>query len=232
MLNAVKSEIQRKQENIPVKLSKLIDHEILLFQISQNLEDWPKRCIENQIMINKCKQCLSSNQSGDNIVSRVEILDACAAMLINLNETSGLISSEKRFPSSDLYLAVANAIVDLEHYKAITAKKVCREAWDLVLAMFSTNAGMPSSSSASSSQGGKRNMGPSTSGSIGSGGISHVRDSPTIIVSTSLSPFLKKLRDPLRKFDIHSLLRSFHFLSFLFTIFSCYYYAFTTCSST
>lgn len=205
MLNAAKTELQR-HENIPVKLSKLIDHEILLFQISQTLDEWPKKIAENQTMISKCKQCLTSVQNGE---TRAEILDACAAMLLNLNETTSLTSLEKRFPSSDLYTAVASAIVELDQYKTNAIKKVCREAWDLVLAMFSTNTNAGSGSGGSGSGGGntsstsgtgKRGVGQNTGGANIVGNITGVRDSPTtIIVSTNLLPFLRKLRDPLRK---------------------------------
>lgn len=210
MLNALKTETQRHENNPAVtKLSKLVDYEILLFQITQTLEEWPKKIIDPAVMINKCKQCFVTGQNADNVVPRVEILDACAAMLLNFNESAGLVVTDVRYPSSELYSAVASAIIELEQHKSNAMKKVCRDAWDLVLPMFSSNNPIQNNSGNSGANANKRgqnNNGGNASGSVSSGGnvisgqgTPNVRDSPTIIVSTNLLPFLKKLRDPLRK---------------------------------
>lgn len=209
LLNTLKTEAQRHENNANItKLSKLIDYEILLFQITQTLDEWPNKQLDRDAMINKCKQCLMAAQNGDNIVPRVEILDACAAMLLNLNEISGLVVTDKRYPSSELYSAIATAIIELEHFKSNGIKKVCREAWDLVLPMFSSNNVGTQGNKRNQSGGGSNALGgsggPGGGGSNVGGGSSgtgapNLRDSPMIIVSTNLSPFLKKLRDPLRK---------------------------------
>lgn len=210
MLNALKAEIQR-QETKPaiVKLSKLIEYEILLFQITQTLEEWPRKANDHASMIAKCKQCFTSAPGGDTVAPRSEILDACAALLINSSDAALLATADVRYPSSELYSAVSNAIIDLEQQKANVVKKVCRDAWDLVLPMFSNgNApaaapggkrGPNSGAGGNSSNGGGNNGGGSGSGGSNRPGTPNIRDSPTIVVSASLMPFLKKLRDPLRK---------------------------------
>lgn len=208
MLSALKSETQRHESNPAItKLAKLVDYEILLLQMTQTLEEWPRKTLDNATLIAKCKQCFSVTNS-DGVVPRLEILDACAAMLLNLNEPSVLISADVRYPSSELYSAVANTIIDLEQQKTNAVKKICRDVWDLVLPMFASNN--PTTAPANTN---KRGGGVGTGGNASSGGSNNnngnnngggtstpnVRDSPTIIVSTSLLPFLKKLRDPLRK---------------------------------
>jgi hypothetical protein len=191
MMNALKTETLRNeyQNSQPInKLSKLIDYEILLFQITQTLEEWPQKLLENSLMISKCKQCLMAAQNSDSISPRVDILDACAAMLLNLNESASLVTFEKRFPSSELYSAIASSIVELDQQqKSNTNKKVCREAWDLVLSMFSTNNTAQTNN--------KRN----SANNAGASSSTNPQTSPTLIVSTNLWPFLKKLRDVLCK---------------------------------
>lgn len=165
MLAVLKSDTQRAEQQNVVKLSKMIDWEILLIQICHSLEDWPKSRYDTQIMINKCKQCLLTLQNGDNVIPRIEILDHCAAMLLNLNEWNALVMLDKRFPSLELCSIFVNAIIESENYKS---KKTFQVALDYVLPMFSTS----------------NKRGPAAS-----------RDSPTIVVGTNLIPFLKKIRN-------------------------------------
>lgn len=209
MLNVLKTETQRHENNPAItKLSKLIDYEILLFQMTQTLEEWPRKAIDGTTMITKCKQCFLAVSGSDGVVPRLEILDACAAMLLNLNEPSVLVSAEVRYPSSELYSAVANTIIDLEQQKTNALKKICRDAWDLVLPMFGSNstAAVPANTNKRGGTSGTGNNAAASgsnnnNGNNNGGGTNtpNVRDSPTIIVSTSLLPFLKKLRDPLRE---------------------------------
>lgn len=190
-MTALKVETQRPEfqsSQSVIKLGKLIDYEILLFQITQTLEEWPRKVLDNAVMITKCKQCLMATQNGESVSPRVEILDACAAMLLNLNEAASLVLFEKRFPSSELYSAIANSILELDQHKPNAPKKICRDAWDLVLPMFICNNG--------TQQNNKRNSSNNAGGS--GGNMGNMRDSPTLIVSTNLLPFLKKLREVLR----------------------------------
>lgn len=204
MLNVLKTETQRHENNPAItKLGKLIDNEILLFQMTQTLEEWPRKVLDNAAMIAKCKQCFSVPSSDG---PRLEILDACAAMLLNLNEPAVLVSADSRYPSSELYSAVANTIFDLEQQRTNAMKKICRDAWDLVLPMFASNSASTATANtnkrggASGVGGNAANNSSNNNNSNNNGsGTPNVRDSPTIIVSASLLPFLKKLRDPLRK---------------------------------
>lgn len=208
MLNVLKTETQRHENNPAItKLSKLIDYEILLFQMTQTLEEWPRKALDNATMVAKCKQCFSV-PAGDGVVPRLEILDACAAMLLNLNESAILVSADVRYPSSELYSAVASTIIDLEQQKTNAMKKICRDVWDLALPMFASNnptAVPPNTNKRGGATGAGGNAANSSSnnnnGNNNGGGANaqNIRDSPTIIVSTSLLPFLKKLRDPLRE---------------------------------
>lgn len=194
-MTALKTETLRPelQSSQPIaKLSKLIDYEILLFQITQTLEQWPQRVLDNVTMIARCKQCLAAAHSNDTVSPRVEILDACAAMLINLNEAAALVTFEKRFPSSELYSAIAAAIMELDQQQRTNApKKVCRDAWELVLPMFMSSSGGGGGSS------NKRNAGNNSQ----SNHQQSAQNSTTLVVSSNLWPFLKKLRDIMREYS-------------------------------
>lgn len=193
-MNALITETLRPefQNSQPIgKLGRLVDNEILLFQITQTLEQWPHKVLENAVMISKCKQCLMAAQNNDTASPRVDILDACAAMLLNMNESASLLTFEKRFPSSELYSAIASAIAEMDQQqKSNASKKVCRDAWELVLPMFISNSTAITPSN-------KRNAANNASGQ--SGNHQGAQNSTTLIVSSNLWPFLKKLRDVMRK---------------------------------
>lgn len=226
--SALKLEYQRQEQNnnkvqiqILDRLSKLIDYEILLFQIIQSLTEWPKKPNDFQSLISKCKQCFTNASNGDNVVPRSEILDASAALLLNSNEAQILMTTEMRYPSSELYTAISTVIVDMEQQKTNPAKKISRDAWDLVLPMFSngsTNTQQQTNKRGTNAMGGSNNSsiaGPSNlNGTNNSNNqqisTQNIRDSPTIVVSASLMPFLKKLRDPLRKLIACAILQKFN----------------------
>jgi integrator complex subunit 8 len=102
-------------------------------------------------------------------------------MLLNLNEWNSVVFNDKRFASLELCSAFAVTIIDIDKFKGI--KKLNREAWDLVLPMFSA-------------QSQKRQTA--------------MRDSPTLLVASNLNPFLKKLRDPTIVAIVLSLLAKLH----------------------
>lgn len=142
MLNAAKSEVQRHDTNATTsRLNKLIDNEILLIQASQRLQEWSKNFAppETEVLVSKCRQVIKASASREGIVPRTEITSTCAAVLLNLNETTELIRADRRFPLSELYVAVASVIYELEH-KTNTSKKVFRDAWDLISLMFANNS--------------------------------------------------------------------------------------------
>lgn len=136
LLNAAKSEVQRHDANTSTtRLNKLIDNEILLTQATQQLQEWPKKASDQDAIIVKCKQALKS-ANGDNVPPRIEILPSCAAVLINSNESVELVRIDRRFPSSELFSAIAAIIIELELHKGTASKKVFRDAWDLIAPMF------------------------------------------------------------------------------------------------
>ncbi|XP_055692605.1 integrator complex subunit 8 [Lutzomyia longipalpis] len=167
MLNNLKTETQRPDiASTPAvaKISKLIGWEILLVQITQCLNDWPRKHPDSVAIGTKCKQSIMSLQNGDAAIPRTEILEYSIAMLLNLSEWQSLILPDKRSPILELSSALATAAMDIEKGKP---SRVCREAWDLVLPMYSTS-------------GNKRNIS---------------RDSPTLAVN-NFSSFFNKLREP------------------------------------
>lgn len=170
MLSVLKSETQRQELSTTSsvsKLGKLVNWEILLIQICQCLEEWNKKTLDLQSLGNRCKQCLSSLQSGDNIIPRIEIIDHCTIMLLNLSEWQALSFLDKRLPQLELPLAFATTFLDMEKMKG--TKKACRDAWDIVLPLFSNQT--------------KR------------GGGGNSRNSPSLAINTGLQSFLKRIRD-------------------------------------
>ncbi|XP_073844626.1 integrator complex subunit 8 [Musca autumnalis] len=179
MLSVLKSETQRPElqnSSIISKLGKLVSWEILLIQITQCLDEWNHKTLDLQSLGNRCKQCLSSLQTNDNIIPRIEIIESCAIMLLNLNDWNAVIMLDKRLPQLELAISFANTFLDMEKMKG--PKKICRDAWDLVLSMFLNT---------SSKRGG-------SAGGSGSGGGGSSRNSPCLAVSTGLYPFLKRIR--------------------------------------
>lgn len=78
MLSVLKSETQRPElqnSSIISKLGKLVSWEILLIQITQCLDEWNHKTLDLQSLGNRCKQCLSSLQTNDNIIPRIEVGD-------------------------------------------------------------------------------------------------------------------------------------------------------------
>lgn len=145
LLNAAKSEVQRHDANTSTtRLNKLIDNEILLTQATQQLQEWPKKPVDHDAIIAKCKQALKS-ANGENIPPRIEILPSCAAVLINSNEATELVRIDRRFPSSELFSVIATIMIELEQHKATASKKVFRDAWDMIAPMFA-NGGHSSTS--------------------------------------------------------------------------------------
>lgn len=146
LLNAAKSEVQRHDANTSTtRLNKLIDNEILLTQATQTLHEWPKKPVDHESIITKCKLALKSGNGNEIVPPRTEILPSCAAVLINSNESNDLLRIDRRFPSSELFSAIAAIMIELEQHKATASKKVFRDAWDLIASMFA-NGGHASSS--------------------------------------------------------------------------------------
>ncbi|XP_039481951.1 integrator complex subunit 8 [Drosophila santomea] len=135
MLSVLKSENQRQEMAANVQLMcKLLTWEILHIQITQCLEEWHQKPLDLQSLGGRCKQCLGALQAGDSIVPRPDILESCAIMLLNLTEFPPLLYLDKRAGPLELPLAFAATFIEMEKMKG--PKKVCRDAWELMLSMF------------------------------------------------------------------------------------------------
>ncbi|XP_067628061.1 integrator complex subunit 8 isoform X2 [Eurosta solidaginis] len=185
MLSVLKSETQRQElsnTTIVSKLGKLVNWEILFIQIIQCLDEWNRKSLDLQSLGNRCKQCLGSLQTNDNIIPRIEIIESCAIMLLNLGDWNALMFLDKRLPQLELPIAFAATVLDMEKMKG--SKKVCRDAFDLVLQTFVNTT--------------KRSGGGGGgSGGSGGGGGGSSRNSPALAAATNLQPFLKRIRHQL-----------------------------------
>lgn len=190
MLNAVKAETLRtdfaSNPNV-VKLGKLIQHEITFIQIQQCLEEWP---IKPTSIILNSKQLLATLSNNENVIPRLEILEAATTMLLNLSEYQSVLLTEKRSAYLDLCSAFATAIIDIDKLKGQGQKKVNKEPWDMILPIFLNQP---------NNQGGAKRQGGRDS-----------RDSPSLQQNLNLNAFLKRLRDPLIISILLSLLSRLH----------------------
>lgn len=79
ILNTLKNEVEQADSvkmSSFTKLNKFIIWEIVLVQILQCLEEWPKKTDVTGLS-NKCKKCLTSVQNGENIIPRSEVSTNC-----------------------------------------------------------------------------------------------------------------------------------------------------------
>lgn len=127
LLNAARTEVQRHDATSQtLRLSKVIENEILFTHTTQQLHEWPQRISDIDTVLSKCKQVFKGN--GDIVAPRLEILCTCAAVLLNYSETAELARIDRRYPC-ELYTAIAS-IVEAEKHKSLSAKKIYRDAWD------------------------------------------------------------------------------------------------------
>ncbi|ALC42113.1 IntS8 [Drosophila busckii] len=135
MLSVLKSETKRQELGGNAQLmSKLITWEILHIQITQSLEEWHQKPLDLQALGTRCKQCLAALQAGDSMVPRLDIQENCAIMLLNLTDFPALLYLDKRTPQLELPFAFAATFIEMEKLKG--PKKVCRDAWELIVSMF------------------------------------------------------------------------------------------------
>lgn len=177
--------------SVSYKVSKLISWETLLVQITQFLMEWPNCTIGTDQLTSACKSCLGTLQTGDSVFPRVEIQEQCAICLLNLGQWDYLMSLDKRGSHFELPEAFAAACHDILKFKG--TKKVCKDAWEIVLPVF----------------------GPSPQQKRTSSGAPVHRDSPTLGGSTgysraSLHQLLVRLRDPVVLSVALSLLARLH----------------------
>ncbi|KAJ1519294.1 hypothetical protein ONE63_004593 [Megalurothrips usitatus] len=152
----VEEELKRTHSTSPVvKLIRLCGWEALVVEITQFLDEWPvhnARCSE---LAEACKACLSARQAGEALIPRLEVVERCVVMLLNVSPPSSAPGSSLDFLTKvdrqcghvELASAFAYACQDIIRQKVRT--HVSRDAWDLVLPVFlkeatkRTSSGMP-----------------------------------------------------------------------------------------
>ncbi|KAH8370057.1 hypothetical protein KR093_002027 [Drosophila rubida] len=135
MLSVLKSETQRQELAGSAQIMcKLITWEILHIQITQCLEEWHQKPLDLAALGGRCKQCLGALQAGESVMPRMEILESCAIMLLNLTDFPALIYLDKRAAPLEFPLSFASTFIEMEKMKG--PKKACRDAWELMLSMF------------------------------------------------------------------------------------------------
>lgn len=93
-------------------------------------------------------------------------------LLLNINDWSSILVLDRRIACQlEIQIAVANSLAEVDKSGKVT-KKIHRDIWELVLAMFNTNL--------------KNKQ---------LGGNSNNRNSPILGVSRNLQPFLQRIRD-------------------------------------
>ncbi|XP_066992327.2 integrator complex subunit 8 [Anabrus simplex] len=195
LLSVVEREVKQNSmvsTGVIYKLCRLLAWEMLLIQITQLMAEWPGTNLNTEPLVNGCKQCLSALPSGDTVIPRVEILEQCAVCLLNLGQWDYLTGLEKRWNYFELAAAIASACHDIVKYKG--NKKVCKDAWDIVLAVFGSSLQQKRSGSGTTT-------------------VIH-RDSPTHCGSphsqSGLYQFFAQLRDPTALAVAISLLARIH----------------------
>lgn len=217
MLACLRAECARPDllgNGIVRKLEKQLDWELLQVQLAHMLHAWPRPCYEHSAQVQRCKQVLGMLQhqhgsdSGSSILPRIEVVMSCATMLLNLGDWTPSNWPEKRYQPLDMCAAFAAAAAEAESFNGGGAKKVCRDAWEMVLPMFllqnggGTGGGGGAEGNKQQKQqqqrgggGGDGHRGGNGGGGGGGGpnGGGSARDSPSLVVGTSLTPFLKRL---------------------------------------
>ncbi|KAJ8912846.1 hypothetical protein NQ315_007978 [Exocentrus adspersus] len=133
LLQILEEELRISNCNIP-KLMKLISWEILLVQITQLIDEWPKHTVDKYALANACEACLQTN---DIVLPRTEIVEQCAVYLLNLGRWDFLINYEKRRPTFEITSSIASSCQEMAKQKG--NKKVSKTLWDIVLPIFATN---------------------------------------------------------------------------------------------
>ncbi|CAH0550288.1 unnamed protein product [Brassicogethes aeneus] len=120
--------------DVVAKLYKLVSWEILLVQITQSLDEWPKQTIDRNALANACEVCLQSNES---VLPRVEIKEQCVICLLNMGRWDFLINFDKRWSTFEITAAIALACQEVVKHKG--AKAFSKNLWDLCKNFFYSN---------------------------------------------------------------------------------------------
>lgn len=141
MLTVLRTEMTRSEydKNVLIgKLNVLVNWEILLVQIEQAINEWPKKVGDPPALAAKCKQCLvSASQNVDGVIPRIKVLEYCGYYLLNGNDLNTTMLYEKRNQVLQLAAELGTVISEVELYRNGTRKSV-PYAWILVTQMFET----------------------------------------------------------------------------------------------
>ena len=88
-------------------------------------------------LVEACRACLSTRQAGDTLIPRLEVVERCVVMLLNLGPPSLTVGSHLDFLTKldrhcghvELAAAFAYACQDILRQKA--CRHISRDAWDL-----------------------------------------------------------------------------------------------------
>ncbi|XP_060527282.1 integrator complex subunit 8 isoform X2 [Cylas formicarius] len=134
LLIVLDKELQTATCNVS-KLSRMVNWEVLLIQITQFWEDWPRASVDKNALANACETCLHTNES---VIPRTEIIESCAICLLNLGRWEFLINYEKRWSTFEITSAIAQACHEVIKNKGI--KKFSKNLWEIVLPVFAPNS--------------------------------------------------------------------------------------------
>ncbi|XP_076267977.1 integrator complex subunit 8 isoform X1 [Rhynchophorus ferrugineus] len=130
LLIVLDKELQSGPANI-LKLLKMVNWEVLLIQITQLIEEWPRSNVDKSALANACEVCFQTN---DSVLPRAEVIESCAICLLNLGRWEFLLGYEKKWPMFDITSAIALACHEIVKNKC--SKKFSKNLWDLVLPIF------------------------------------------------------------------------------------------------
>ncbi|CAH2990018.1 unnamed protein product [Chilo suppressalis] len=170
------------------RLCRQLSWEVLLLQVNVMLSEWPHHRLNLAALANKCKACIAVANSGDSIIPRPQVIEACWSCLVNACEWEGVGAVAG---PGEVAAALCAACIELQRGKA--ARKFPRPLWDYVLSVYSNGSVGPV----------KRNA---------AGMASHSRDAPNAAAEArnAFNAFLATLREPLAVSVMLSLLARIH----------------------
>ncbi|XP_068628419.1 integrator complex subunit 8 [Battus philenor] len=169
------------------RLCRLLSWEVLYLQVNVMLSEWPHHRLNLTALANKCKACITAANSGDGIVPRPQVIEACWTCLVNACEWEG---AGVAGGAGEAAAALCAACLELQRGKA--TRKFPRALWDHALSVYSNGSNGPV----------KRTAG---------GMPSHSRDGAFAAdARNSFNAFLATLREPLAISVMFSLLARIH----------------------
>lgn len=186
MYGVVEEELKRTHSIPPIiKLIRLCGWEALVVEITQFLDEWPAHNARVNELVESCRACLSARQAGEALIPRLEVVERCVVMLLNVSPLSANPGSPLDFLTKldrlcghvELAAAFAFAAQDILRQKG--GRHVSRDAWDLVLPVFLKEATKRNSS-------GHPVHHPHRDSPVNAGGL----------CSSTLWAFLSQLREP------------------------------------